>query len=93
MHAATHTRLEDRLSAHVLYFCLCDIAAGQQPKLLGKDGSLSQLHETADMLPQLQGKGAVLQLLSCHIDQLAKDLNLLLRRKLGPGPGLHTLLR
>ncbi len=69
VHAATHTSLEDRLSAHVLYFCLSDIAA------------------------EHSGGGGVRQLLVRHIGQLAKDLNLMLRRRRGPGPGLHTLLR
>jgi hypothetical protein len=66
VHAATHTSLEDRLSAHVLYFCLSDIAAEHC---------------------------GVRQLLVRHIGQLAKDLNLMLRRRRGPAPGLHTLLR
>jgi hypothetical protein len=69
VHAATHTSLEDRLSAHVLYFCLSDIAA------------------------ENCGGGGVRQLLVCHIGQLAKDLNLMLRRRRGPAQGLHTLLR
>jgi hypothetical protein len=69
VHAATHTSLEDRLSAHVLYFCLSDIAAEH---CCG---------------------GGVRQLLVRHIGQLAKDLNLMLRRRRGPAQGLHTLLR
>jgi hypothetical protein len=68
VHAATHTSLEDRLSAHVLYFCLSDIAAEHCG-------------------------GGVRQLLVRHIGQLAKDLNLMLRRRRGPAQGLHTLLR
>lgn len=85
VHAASRVALEDRLGAHVLYFCLSDIAAGQVTscgveKL--QSGSVQQL-----------APGSVHHLLSRHIGQLAKDLNLLLRRRQGPGPGLHTLLR
>ena len=85
VHAATHASLEDRLSAHVLYFCLGDIASGQQLQQ-------QQLAEGDSWQLQKGGSG-VQQLLSRYIGQLARDLNLLLRRRQGPGPGLHTLLR